>query len=433
MIFIESYDPTNNNKRIPAAEKPNGTKTEFHGIKPDSCGKIAWIKHVHDIKPGIRSQERDSAQNLVYTDGDQDKRSRVTSKLEKLIIVLVFFAAYYGILYHPTLPVFINEFNTVDGSIYASRFVDVCTSLTLFLVVVFFLIPKYLEKRRIVPFVAASLVLIGALSLMQFQLDQVILRLFNLPTGPDEISDKMVTYYRRKSYDFPIIPVNLVVYTLGILYGLSRDWIRKYRHESKMMQEKMRADIDLLRSQINPHFFFNALNNIYAITQRSHDDEAGNAILKLSGLMRYMIYDSNVAEISLAHELEHIDNYLEVARLKFDKKDIVDIRVQKEGHFRSYKIAPLLLIPFVENAFKHGVGSKGDGYVHLSFHLSDGELSFRIENPILDKQDSWKKHPGIGLDNVIKRLQMLYPGRHQLDITDSEGKFEVRLIVRLEK
>jgi hypothetical protein len=357
----------------------------------------------------------------------------VTSKLEKLIIVLVFFAAYYGILYHPTLPVFINEFNTVDGSIYASRFVDVCISLTLFLSVVFFLIPRYLEKRRIFPFIAVSVLLIGVLSLLELQLDQVILRLFNLPTGPDEISDKMVTFYRRKSYDFPILPVNLVVFTLGTLYGLSRDWIRKYRHESKIEQEKMRADIDLLRSQINPHFFFNALNNIYAITQRNQDKEAGQAIMKLSGLMRYMIYDSNVAEINLARELEHIDHYLEVARLKFDQKDNVDIHLEKEGNFQKHKIAPLLLVPFVENALKHGVGSKGEGYIHLGFFLNDGELIFRIENPILDKEEAWKKHSGIGLDNVKKRLQMLYPDRHQLDISESDGKFKVQLVIRLEE
>ncbi len=357
----------------------------------------------------------------------------MTSKLEKLIIVLVFFAAYYGILYHPTLPVFINEFNTVDGSIYASRFVDVCISLTLFLSVVFFLIPRYLEKRRIFPFIAVSLVLIGVLSLLEFQLDQVILRLFNLPTGPDEISDKMVTFYRRKSYDFPILPVNLVVYTLGILYGLSRDWIRKYRHESKIVQEKMRADIDLLRSQINPHFFFNALNNIYAITQRNKDDEAGQAIMKLSGLMRYMIYDSNVAKINLARELEHIDHYLDVVRLKFGKDDKVDFVMQKEGKFESHKIAPLLLIPFVENAIKHGVGSKGEGYIHLDLRMEGDELHFQIKNPILEKRESWQKHSGIGLENVKKRLQMLYPDRHRLDISDEEGTFKVKLTIKLEE
>ena len=355
------------------------------------------------------------------------------SKLEKLIIVLVFFAAYYAILYHPSLPVFINEFNTVDGSIYASRFIDVCFSLILFLSVVFFLIPTYLEKRRIFPFIVTSLMLIGLLSLLEFQADLVILRLFNLPTGPDEISDKMMIFYRRKSYDFPIIPYNLVIYTLGILYGLSRDWIRKYRHENKMVQEKMRADIDLLRSQINPHFFFNALNNIYAISQRNKDDEAGHAIMKLSGLMRYMIYDSSVAEISLARELEHIENYFEVARLKFAQDEKVDIRIQKEGNFHEYKIAPLLLVPFVENAFKHGLGSKGEGYIHLNLFVNENELNFQINNPILEKKESWKKHPGIGLDNVKKRLQLIYPGRYHLDIPDSKGEFKVQLTIKWEE
>lgn len=357
----------------------------------------------------------------------------MASKFEKLIIVLVFFAAYFGILYHPTLPVFINEFNTVDGSIYASRFVDVCTALILFFSVVFFLAPKYLEKYRIFPFIALSAVVIALLSLLEYQLHQVILNLFNLPTGPDEISDKMMTFYRRKSYDFPILPVNLAIYTLGILYGISRDWIRRYRQESKIVQEKMRADIDLLRSQINPHFFFNALNNIFAITQRNKDDEAGQAIMKLSGLMRYMIYDSDVPEISLSSEIEHIASYLEVARLRFGKDEKVDIRFHTEGNFQNDKIAPLLLVPFVENAFKHGIGTKGEGYVHLDFRREAGNLHFRIENPVLEKGESLRKHSGIGLENVKKRLQLLYPDRHRLDISTSDGNFRVELSIRLEE
>jgi hypothetical protein len=382
---------------------------------------------------GIPGQWRDSGIILVYTGEYLFSRLDVASKLEKLIIVLVFFATFYGILYHPTLPVFINEFNTVDGSVYVSRFVDVFIALTLFLTVVFYLFPKYLEKRLFYPFIALSFLLVALLSLIEVQLDHAILRLFNLPTGPDEISDKMMTFYRRQSYDLPILPVNLAIYTLGILYGFSRDWIRKYRQESRIQQEKMRADIDLLRSQINPHFFFNALNNIYAITQRNKDDEAGQAIMKLSGLMRYMIYDSDVAAISLAREVEHIDNYLEVSRLKFGNKDNVDIRFQKEGNFHNHKIAPLLLIPFVENALKHGMGSKGNGYTHLKLILKSGEILFCIKNPMLEKGESWKKHPGIGLDNVKKRLLMLYPDRHRLDISDSEGIFKVDLKVRLEE
>jgi len=358
---------------------------------------------------------------------------KLKSTLEKGIIILVFFAAYYGILYHPNLPVFINEFNTVDGSIYAARFIDVCMSLLIFMFAAFYITPSYWEKRRIFPFLVLSVVLIAGLSILEYQLDQVLLRLFNLPTGPNEISDKMILYYRRKSYDFPIVPVNLVVYALGILYGLSRDWVRRYRLESKLEQEKMRADIDFLRSQINPHFFFNALNNIFAITQRNKDQEAGQALVKLSELMRYVIYDSNVNEISLTRELEHVDNYLEVGRLKFSKDEKLDIRLQKQGCFRDYKIAPLLLIPFVENAFKHGINSKGTGYIHIDVHIKDGELNFRIENPILRKGESLKKHPGIGLENVKKRLHLLYPGRHSLKILDSEGIFMIDLSIQLEK
>ena len=357
---------------------------------------------------------------------------KLKSKLEKGILVLVFFAAYYGILYHPDLPVFINEFNTVDGSIYASRFIDVCVSLIIFMFAAFYITPSYLEKRKMFPFLIFSVVLIAVVSVLEYQLDQVLLRLFNLPTGPNEISDKMITYYRRKSFDFPIIPVNLVVYTLGILYGLSREWVRKYRLESKLTQEKMKADIDFLRSQINPHFFFNALNNIYAITQRNKDQEAGKALVKLSELMRYVIYDSNVNEISLTRELEHVDNYLEVGRLKFSKDDKLDISLRKQGNFREYKIAPLLLIPFVENAFKHGISSKGKGYIHIDVRIKSGELNFRIENPILGKGESLKKHPGIGLENVKKRLHLLYPGRHSLKISDSEDKFMVELLINLD-
>jgi two-component system LytT family sensor kinase len=360
-------------------------------------------------------------------------RPTAASRLEKMIIVVVFGAAFYSILYHPFLPVFINEFNTVDGSVYAARFVDVLFALVIFMAAAFYLVPTYVEKRRILHFAAISLAGLAVLSLLHHQLHLVILRLFNLPTGPNEISDKMITYYRRKSYDFPILPVNLVIYTLGILYGMSRDWIRKSRIESRLVKEKMKAEIDLLRSQINPHFFFNALNNIYAITQRNGEEETGEAIMKLSGLMRHMIYDSSAAAIGLDRELEHVKNFIEVARLKLAGDENVDINLTEKGDIRSVKIAPLILIPFVENAFKHGVGSRGEGFINLAVEVEDGELVFQVKNPVLDKGKSVQKHSGIGLDNVGKRLSLLYPGRHTLVIAEEDGLFDVELSIRLKE
>lgn len=360
-------------------------------------------------------------------------RPTAASRLEKLIIVVVFGAAFYGILYHPTLPVFINEFNTVDGSVFASRFVDVLFALAVFMAAAFYLVPGCVEKQRFLQFAAFSLAGIVALSLLHHQIHLVILRLFNLPTGPNEVSDKMITYYRRKSYDFPILPVNLVIFTLGILYGMSRDWIRKSRRESRLLKEKMKADIDLLRSQINPHFFFNALNNIYAITQRNEEEETGRAIMKLSGLMRHMIYDNREAAIDLVRELKHVKNYIEVARLRFAGNENVDISLTEKGDFLSVKIAPLILIPFVENAFKHGVGSRGEGFIHMAVEVKDGELVFQVKNPILDKGQSVQKHSGIGLGNVGKRLSLLYPGRHTLGIAEQDGVFDVKLSIRLKE
>ena len=124
--------------------------------------------------------------------------------LEKLIIVMIFAAAFYGILYHPTLPVFINEFNTVDGSAYAARSVDWLVALVVFMTAAFYLVPAHLEKRRFLHFAAFSLLGIALISLLHHQLHLVVLRLFNLPIGPDEISDKMISFYRRKSYDINI-------------------------------------------------------------------------------------------------------------------------------------------------------------------------------------------------------------------------------------
>jgi two-component system LytT family sensor kinase len=358
-------------------------------------------------------------------------KTKAAAGLEKLAIALVFAAGFYGILYHPALPVFINEFNTVDGSAYVSRFVDLVFALAIFFAAAFFLVPRYLAKRKYVPFAVLALGGIAVLSLFHHELHRVVLRLFNLPTGPNEISDKMITYYRRRSYDLPLLPVNLVVGMLGVLYGMSRDWILKARAESRLVQEKMKADIDLLRSQINPHFFFNALNNIYAITERNAEEETGRAIMKLSALMRHMIYDSDAAEIGLDRELEHVKSFIEVARLKFAADERVDIALTETGDLRSVKIAPLILIPFVENAVKHGVGSRGEGYVHAGVDVADGRLRFSVKNPVLDKGTSIREHSGIGLDNVRKRLGLLYPGRHALDISETNGVFSVELTVRL--
>jgi hypothetical protein len=347
------------------------------------------------------------------------KRMAVT-RLEKLIIGMLVVAGYFAVIYHPGDAVFIGEFNNKDGSIYAARGVDVIVSLVIFFTVAFLLIPKKLLKSRYLAFAAGSALIIGSMSAVEYGLDRVILHLFNLPTAPHEISDKMIEYPSRHIYYSTIIPGNIMVYVLAFLYGLSRDWIAKSRRQNELQKEKMRANIDFLRSQINPHFFFNALNNIYAITRKNRDREAGDAIMKLSAVMRYMIYDSDADQIGLDKEVKHIRQYIELVRQKFGPDDSVDLVFSAEGDLEKHRIAPLVLLPFVENGCKYGLTPTGKGYVHITLALKDHRLMFQVANPRYGTRYTDPKHPGVGLENVRKRLNLLYPDRHVLQIKEDD-------------
>lgn len=355
------------------------------------------------------------------------------ARLEKALIAFLFIVVYFGIIYHPDEPVFIGEFNNKDGSIYVVRGVDVLVSLVIFFSVVYRLIPEMLLKKRHLTFLLTAAFILALVSAVEYGLDRIVLESFNLPTGPDEISDKMMEFPQRNIYYSTIIPGNLMVFVLAFLFGLSRDWIYKSRRQSLLLHEKMKADIDFLRSQINPHFFFNAMNNIYAITRRNQDAEAGEAIMKLSGVMRYMIYDSDVEAIGLDKEIANLEQYIDLVRLKFSPDDALDIRFKADGDFRRYRIAPLILLPFVENACKHGLTATGDGYVHIDLRVEKNRFQFRARNPRHEAQESMRKHPGIGLENVKKRLALLYPGRHVLHIDQGQDYFFVELIIDFEE
>jgi sensor histidine kinase YesM len=355
------------------------------------------------------------------------------SKIEKVVLFLLFIMIYYALIYHPTEPIFMGEFNNKDGSIYAARFVDVLVSLIIFFTVSFMLVPRYLARRKIWPFAIGSAILLIGVTSIEYGLDRLLLQLYHLPTGPNEISDKMMQYARRTVYPNPILLGNLLIYVLGLLYGLSRDWVIKTRRQSQLVREKMQADIDFLRSQINPHFFFNALNNIYAITKRNMDEEAGDALMKLSDVMRYMIYDSDVRFIGLDKEIEYIRMYLDVMRLKFSKDDRLDIQISQKGKLANYQIAPLILLPFVENAFKHGFSTLGEGYIHINIQAVDDCFQVRIENSKQPVQRTLRKHPGIGLENVKKRLSLIYPDKHTLQFHDDEENYCVELTIDLKE
>ncbi|GAA0890673.1 hypothetical protein GCM10009122_03520 [Fulvivirga kasyanovii] len=202
-------------------------------------------------------------------------------------------------------------------------------------------------------------------------------------------------------------------------------WVyEQWKWLKSLQADKTAAELALLKSQVNPHFFFNTLNNLYSLTVR-HSDEAPKVILKLSDMMRYTIYEGKKSFVPVSEEIEYLNNYIELHKIRYYKTVDISFHHQTgEGE----TVAPLLFIILLENAFKHGVESLADGaYINMRLTSEDGALHFIIENNFDPAHKS--DVPGIGLENLKRRLDLIYPDNHNLDITRQENIFKVELSI----
>ena len=217
----------------------------------------------------------------------------------------------------------------------------------------------------------------------------------------------------------------VLVAAISTGYGLLSYVAEQEKVQQEKHQERLKSELSFLRSQISPHFIFNVLNSIVYLI-RSKSELAEPVTLKLSDLMRYMLYESENNQIPLEKEILYVENYIELQKVRFE--DDVDISYTLEGTPHSQIIEPMLLIPFVENAFKHGVGLVPDPGIDIHLKITEKDLFFAVKNKIShemaeDKDDS----SGIGLKNVQRRLELLYPDSHQLEIRKENGWFIVTL------
>ncbi len=212
---------------------------------------------------------------------------------------------------------------------------------------------------------------------------------------------------------------------LGIGYALIRHTFREEKARQELQQERLKSELSFLRSQISPHFIFNILNSIVYLI-RSKSALAEPVTLQLSALMRYMLYEHADAQIPLEKEIGYLKNYVELQTIRFEED--VEIRLKIEGQAAAHVIEPMLIIPFVENAFKHGVGLVKSPVIDISVNMTEKHLSFVVRNKItLDCPKNKDRNSGIGLQNVRRRLELLYPGAHELEIGEKEGWFIARL------
>jgi hypothetical protein len=222
---------------------------------------------------------------------------------------------------------------------------------------------------------------------------------------------------------YPILALTMLIKVLRDSYG-------KEKQLRIAQSERHQAELSFLRAQIHPHFFFNTLSSLYALTLKN-SDRASDVVMRLSDLMRYMLYDTNAGSVLLEDEITQLNNYIALEQLRF--ADRIEYSFQCSGQVKGKRIGPLLLLPFVENAFKHSLGGElHKAWVIITIKVSGNRLFVFVENSIAQVHDS-KSGQGIGLTNVRKRLALSYPGRHQLRITHEPNTFSVSLKILLEE
>lgn len=282
-----------------------------------------------------------------------------------------------------------------------------------------YLIPNYLLKKKYLFYIVLSLGAAGVAMPLE-----VTALYFNLSDNP--IRQAALLSERTGHFVFLFI-----ILLLSTIVKIIKQWIEQERVRQELERKNLQSELSFLKSQINPHFLFNTLNSIYALSLKK-SDEAPEIVLKLSEMMRYMLYRSEDKKVSLADEIQYIKNYLALEQIRYGNKaqiDFVCTIVQPE----QYKIAPLIFIPFLENAFKHGLSqSIQAGYVTSLLEIGeDGVLEFTIQNTKTTERDERYFEGGIGLTNVKRRLELIYPNKYTLDIEDTAALYIVTLRLEL--
>ena len=238
-----------------------------------------------------------------------------------------------------------------------------------------------------------------------------------------------ISYY--KWWEIALFFLVLIIVTT--LLKLSKSWFVVNRLQRQLLetdQQRVQAELKALKAQVNPHFFFNTLNNIYSMSL-DKDERLPGTILKLSELMRYFLYESREDLVPLSKEIQVLNDYIDLQTIRSDERLEVTTAMEKEtGH---QKIAPLLLIAFVENAFKHGAkGSTGNAFINIKLTTAQNTINFRVENNkgVIDETGK-DDNGGLGLDNVKRRLELIYPQRHKLLVENNEKIFLVQLQLQL--
>ena len=333
-------------------------------------------------------------------------------KVFHILFWMLFFAGWYFFRF--------QDFSSTDLALKVTA-VKVIDLALLVYITNLILIPHLLYKKRYVLFSLIYVPMIVGSSILKLTVLSEIMNVSNFSVFDD---------FKRRIYD-NVIPHFLLV-SMGAAFKLLSDYVRTQRRLAEITKEKAQSELQFLKSQINPHFLFNSLNSVYFLIDKSNKD-ARESLHKFSEMLRYQLYECGGEKIGIEKEIKYLEDYVDLQRLRKDEKYKVDFKCGSD--VKGFEIEPLLLIPFVENSFKHlSHFSNGKmNEINIDAQRQNGEFRFSVANTF-DNSSKQNIEPvgGIGLRNVQRRLELLYPDKHDLKVTEADGWFKVDLTLKVE-
>ncbi|MBK7870445.1 MAG: histidine kinase [Saprospiraceae bacterium] len=297
----------------------------------------------------------------------------------------------------------------------------------LFYGVAFLLIPKWLARRKWWAFIGLLILFISVTFGLEMLMNTIYLQYRGQVIYPDGVRPNNFRH---------LLNINLRLYPLflglAFTYRFAKDWIHNQYLQKKLIEEKLITELKFLKAQVHPHFLFNTLNNLYGMALADNSERTAEGIAKLAQQMRYMLYESNEDFVTLDKEIAYIQTFIKLQRLRITPEDNIIIKFEQDGETIHKQIAPMLLIPFVENAFKHSLTFKGKTEILINLKVLDNQLFFTVQNTInAHRTQQEESASGLGLQNVKRRLELLYPNRYELNIDHQENYFTAHLMIQL--
>jgi len=281
--------------------------------------------------------------------------------------------------------------------------------------IAWYAVPRFLQKKKLLPFILCVIVAMVFIFFARIKWIELV-NYINEGQYWKMPARKMVKNIIR---DYSVVALAVCIYIIG-------DWRKNQKLNEQLIKAKAEAELKLLKGQLHPHFLFNTLNNIYSLALQKSDLTA-DSILKLTELLDYLVYWANKEKVSLSKEVELLKNYLDLEKLRYGEK--LQLNAEFSEINENLKVSPLILLPFVENCFKHGGATEnGVFWINLKLRVYDNKFVFNIENSKKKKKNKLV-NGGVGLQNIQQRLELIYPKKHRLQIDDNEDFFSVRLEV----